>query len=117
MILAATVVFVNVIGFGAMVYPVVPPGLGGGKAATVNLLLANPQEDATKLGITIGENGWSEDLKLLFKGTQSIYVEREHPAKYACTEIRSDIIKAIRYTGDYKLTLLELMTYTFKASD
>lgn len=117
MSLTATVIFVNVIGFGAMVYPVVPPGLGGGKAAAVSILLVSPREDATNLGISVGENGWSEDLKLLFKGTQSIYVERRHPAKYACTEIRNDDIKAIRYTGDYRLTLPELAAHAFKATD
>lgn len=106
LVLITIILFIsNSAGFGAIVYPLIPTYLGGGKPVIVSLLV---NDGTDTFGIKVGENGWSNDLKLLHKGRDAIYVETLLPTKYSCLELKENAIKAIRYTGDYKLTFWEM---------
>lgn len=102
-------IILNAIAFGGIVYPLIPVNFGGGKPAIANLLIEDKaQKNIEELGIKMGANGWTNNLKIIYKDHSSIYIESIRPERFSCIEIKGDIVKGVRFIGEYRMTFWEM---------
>ena len=103
--------------FAGTTYPIIPGNFGGGKPLSVKLFLTPEKRDSFEaVGIQTNNDGWSDDLKLIYKGQDSLYLEMEGEVRFSCIEIGNSVVESIRYTGGYKLTLLDLTKKLFETA-
>lgn len=105
----------NTFGFGYMTYQTMPRYLGGGKPLKISIYVNdNERKILNEAGIQFDQNGWSENLELMYRDRYSIYLNKAQPLKFSALEIKVDNIEIIKYTGDYKLTLWEMTKEIFR---
>ncbi len=87
--------------FGNRIYALTNRNMGGGKPLNVKLLINEGEAARIRLtGIEINKDGWSQEVKLIHKGRDSIYLEGISPNKYSCIEIKNSLVKIILYLGN-----------------
>ena len=105
-------------GFGYMTYEVIPRYLGGGKPLKVSIYINETKRKIyDELGVKFQNNGWTENLELIYRDRYSIYLKEPEPFKFSSMEIKLDNVENIKYIGDYKLTVFEMVKEIFKYKD
>lgn len=108
-------IITNTFGFGYMTYQTMPRYLGGGRPLKISLYVNDGEQKIfEELGIKFDQNGWSENLELIYRDRYSIYLNKAQPFKFSALEVKLDNIENIKYTGDYKLTFWEMTKEIFR---